>query len=107
MPPPISYSPPDAFKIAARGFCEGLTPEDVYRIKLDLEESKRKNYKLEKDNTRLRKQNAKLEDELCTNLNPDQIEAIKTGRVKKWSKETMQKAIQHRFSCGVKGYSEI
>ena len=61
----------------------------------------------------LEKRNQELEEEKANSLLPkelfkkifgeDQIEFLRKGRVKKWSNETIQKALKLRFSAGTRG----
>lgn len=47
----------------------------------------------------------KLQNILSKIFNPDQIQSLQNVRVQKWSKETIKKGIQVRFTVGITGYS--
>lgn len=67
--------------------------------------------KLTYENKKLREQNCHLKDirNIGKILNADQIEALhnKTGRIRKWSDDTVRKALRLKLSAGTSGYEEL
>ena len=83
------------------------------KLKAQLEESIKRIEKEQEKNRILEERNRILEEERANNLLPkdlfkkifgeDQIKYLRTGRVKKWSDDTIKKALKLRYAAGTRG----
>ncbi|KAF4529750.1 hypothetical protein B566_EDAN018019 [Ephemera danica] len=80
-------------------------PSEILKPQLEVAKYKQRYETTRKQLQRMGNKYEEIKNGLHKVLNDDQLQKLASNKVQKWTKETVQNALQIRYHCGVSGYN--